>query len=39
MSIKDQWTSGADYDQWMGRWSRLLAHEFLKWLDVPPGLR
>jgi|SRR5882672_2702724 len=39
MSLKDQWTSGADYDQWMGRWSRLLAHEFLNWLDVPAGLR
>ncbi len=23
----------------MGRWSRLLAQEFLKWLQVPPGLR
>ena len=35
----DQWTSGVHYDQWMGRWSRLLAQEFLKWLDRPPGLR
>jgi SAM-dependent methyltransferase len=35
----DQWTSGAHYDQWMGRWSRLLAQEFLKWLDLPAGLR
>jgi SAM-dependent methyltransferase len=35
----DRWTSGADYDQWMGRWSRLVAHEFLKWLDLPIGLR
>jgi SAM-dependent methyltransferase len=35
----DRWTSGADYDQWMGRWSHLLAQEFLKWLDVSPGLR
>lgn len=35
----DQWTSGAAYNQWMGRWSRLLAHEFLKWLDLAPGLR
>jgi len=35
----DQWTSGAHYDQWMGRWSRLLAQEFLKWLEVPAGLR
>ncbi|MGA8620093.1 MAG: class I SAM-dependent methyltransferase [Candidatus Sulfotelmatobacter sp.] len=36
---KDQWTSGADYDQWMGRWSRLLAKEFLNWLNLPTGLR
>jgi SAM-dependent methyltransferase len=35
----DRWTSGAHYDQWIGRWSRLLAQEFLKWLDVPAGLR
>jgi SAM-dependent methyltransferase len=35
----DKWTSGASYDQWMGRWSRLLAHEFLKWLELPAGLR
>ena len=35
----DRWTSGAHYDRWMGRWSRLLAQEFLKWLQVPSGLR
>ncbi|MGC2368822.1 MAG: methyltransferase domain-containing protein [Candidatus Sulfotelmatobacter sp.] len=35
----DRWTSGADYDQWMGRWSRLLAREFLKWLELPRSLR
>ncbi len=35
----DRWTSGADYDQWMGRWSRLLAHEFLNWLRSAAGLR
>jgi SAM-dependent methyltransferase len=35
----DKWTSGVHYDQWMGRWSRLLAREFLKWLDLPAGLR
>lgn len=35
----DRWTSGAHYDQWMGRWSRLLAQEFLDWLDLPVGLR
>jgi len=36
---KDQWTSGPAYDEWMGRWSELLAAEFLAWLDSPPGLR
>jgi SAM-dependent methyltransferase len=35
----DKWTSGAHYDQWMGRWSRLLAQEFLQWLELPAGLR
>jgi len=35
----DKWTSGAGYDQWMGRWSRLLADEFLNWLSLPPNLR
>ena len=39
LGIKDRWTSGAGYDQWMGRWSRLLAHEFLDWLALPMGLR
>ena len=35
----DRWTSGQLYDEWMGRWSRLLAREFLNWLAVPAGLR
>ena len=35
----DRWTSGAHYDRWMGRWSRLLAQEFVSWLAAPPGLR
>ncbi len=35
----DRWTSGVDYDQWMGRWSQLVAREFLKWLDLPHGFR
>jgi SAM-dependent methyltransferase len=39
MCAKDQWTSGADYDRWMGRWSRLVAHEFIKWLSLPGGMR
>jgi SAM-dependent methyltransferase len=35
----DKWTSGAHYDQWMRRWSRLLAQEFLKWLDIPARMK
>ena len=35
----DKWTSGAAYDLWMGRWSRLLADEFLNWLNLPSKLR
>ena len=35
----DKWTSGVAYDQWMGRWSRLVAHEFLNWVNPPPNLR
>jgi SAM-dependent methyltransferase len=35
----DKWTSGAAYDQWMGRWSRLLANEFLAWLSPSSNLR
>ena len=35
----DKWTSGADYDKWMGRWSRLLANEFLSWLHLLSNLR
>lgn len=35
----DKWTSGADYEQWMGRWSRLLAQDFLDWLNLPTDLR
>src|SRR5579864_8507074 len=35
----DKWTSGAAYELWMGRWSQLLAAEFLNWLSVPAGAR
>ncbi len=31
------WADGWDYELYMGRWSKLLAGEFLKWLTVPPG--
>lgn len=33
-SPKDSWASGAGYEPYVGRWSRLLAREFLNWLAV-----
>src|SRR3954451_18864559 len=33
----DVWTSGAAYEPYVGRWSRLVAQEFLAWLSVPQG--
>jgi len=36
---KDVWASGAAYEPYVGRWSRLVAREFLKWLGVPAGKR
>lgn len=35
----DTWTSGAAYERYVGRWSRLVAREFLSWLGVVPGSR
>lgn len=34
---KETWVSGGPYDQYVGRWSRIVAREFLAWLDVPAG--
>jgi len=33
------WASGAAYEPYVGRWSRLVAREFLTWLGLPPGSR
>ncbi len=35
----DTWNSGVPYEHYVGRWSRLVAREFLARLDVPPGRR
>ena len=35
----DKWASGAAYESYVGRWSRLVAREFLAWLAAPPGSR
>jgi SAM-dependent methyltransferase len=32
----DTWTAGATYEDFMGRWSRLLAPRFVSWLSVRP---
>lgn len=32
-------TDGKAYERFMGRWSKLAGQSFLKWLDVPQGLR
>ena len=34
---KDAWASGDKYEPYVGRWSRLVAREFLKWLAIPAG--
>ncbi|MEA2645206.1 MAG: hypothetical protein QOE92_289 [Chloroflexota bacterium] len=33
------WTSGDAYERWIGRWSRVVARQFLPWLGVPAGAR
>ncbi len=35
----ERWTSGNAYEAYVGRWSRLVAAEFVRWLDRPPGER
>jgi SAM-dependent methyltransferase len=37
MSI-DTWAAGDAYERYVGRWSRLVARDFLAWLDQKPGL-
>lgn len=37
--MPDVWASGDCYEPYVGRWSRLVAREFLDWLAAPPGLR
>jgi SAM-dependent methyltransferase len=34
---KDVWASGDAYEPYVGRWSRLVASQFVAWLDVPPN--
>jgi SAM-dependent methyltransferase len=35
--MADRWEGAADYESYVGRWSRLVAPAFIAWLDVPEG--
>lgn len=35
--VSDKWAAGATYEDFMGRWSRLLASWFVSWLPVRPS--
>jgi SAM-dependent methyltransferase len=35
----DTWASGASYEPYVGRWSRLVAQEFVTWLAIDSGGR
>jgi SAM-dependent methyltransferase len=34
---QDVWASGNAYEPYVGRWSRLVARQFVTWLGVPPN--
>jgi SAM-dependent methyltransferase len=36
---RETWASGDPYERYVGRWSRLVARDFIAWLDLPPRLR
>jgi ubiquinone/menaquinone biosynthesis C-methylase UbiE len=33
----DLWDDGAAYERYVGRWSRPIARQFVRWLAVAPG--
>lgn len=36
--MEPTWSSGDAYERFVGRWSRPVAAEFVRWLDLPAGL-
>src|ERR671916_483858 len=36
---EDRWDSRGAYEPYVGRWSRLVAREFVRWIAVPPASR
>lgn len=39
VSPQDVWASGNSYEPYVGRWSRLVAQKFIRWLAVPENSR
>jgi SAM-dependent methyltransferase len=37
--LPDVWAAGDAYEPYVGRWSRLVAREFVGWLAIPPNQR
>jgi SAM-dependent methyltransferase len=37
--VSDTWERGDPYEQYVGRWSRQVAPQFLTWLNIPPRRR
>lgn len=37
--VKEVWAKGEAYEPYVGRWSRLVAREFLRWLNARPNGR
>jgi SAM-dependent methyltransferase len=35
----DHWADGDAYESYVGRWSRPVADQFIRWLNMPPQLR
>ena len=38
MTRMDTWAAGERYEPYVGRWSRLVARNFLDWLALPAGI-
>ena len=39
VGVPDVWADGVAYEAYVGRWSRLVATDFVRWLDLPSALR
>jgi ubiquinone/menaquinone biosynthesis C-methylase UbiE len=37
--VLERWALGDAYEAYVGRWSRVVATEFVRWLDVAPDVR